>query len=250
MSARGRKMAAAMLALLLAWPAAVRADEPLAADLTRHLIAITTGFTGASVVLFGATAGKGEVIVTVRGPERAMTVRRKERFVGIWVNAATVAFDPTPSFYYIAASRPLPGLVDPEVAIANGLGLRNLRFEPESPTPRARVVEFAAAFIRAQQQRKLYPRATAKVHFLGERLFRTTIEFPAAVPTGTYQVETFLVRDHEIAAVKTIPLVVSKTGLGAAVYDFADRRPALYGAIAAAAAMVAGWLVSLPFRGA
>ena len=50
-------------------PAAARA-EGLVADLTSHLIAITTGFTGASVVLFGATDGPGNVIVAVRGPER------------------------------------------------------------------------------------------------------------------------------------------------------------------------------------
>ena len=61
--------------------------EGVVADLSSHLIAITTGFTGASVVLFGATDGRGDVIVVVRGPEREMTVWRKSRVAGIWVNA-------------------------------------------------------------------------------------------------------------------------------------------------------------------
>ena len=52
---------------LLCWGSAAPA-EGLVADLTSHLIAITTGFTGASVVLFGATDGPGDVIVAVRGP--------------------------------------------------------------------------------------------------------------------------------------------------------------------------------------
>ncbi|HEY1432673.1 MAG TPA: TIGR02186 family protein, partial [Stellaceae bacterium] len=43
---------------LLCWASVARA-EGLVADLTSHLIAITTGFTGASVVLFGATDGPG-----------------------------------------------------------------------------------------------------------------------------------------------------------------------------------------------
>ena len=34
--------------------------EPLVADLSNHLIAITTGFTGAQVLLFGATDGPGD----------------------------------------------------------------------------------------------------------------------------------------------------------------------------------------------
>jgi hypothetical protein len=50
-----------MLPLLIAGFGLVAASGParaqaLVADLTSHLVAITTGFTGTSVVLFGATA--------------------------------------------------------------------------------------------------------------------------------------------------------------------------------------------------
>src|SRR3982750_4544468 len=95
----------AALLLLLA-PATARADE-VVADLSSHLIAITTGFTGASVVLFGATEGRGDIITVVRGPEREMTVWRKGKVAGIWVNAEAVVFGNVPSFYAVAASRPV-----------------------------------------------------------------------------------------------------------------------------------------------
>ena len=72
--------------------------QALVADLTNHLIAITTGFTGASVVLFGATDGPGDVAVVVQGPDREMTVRRKRRIAGIWVNSREVMFANVPSF--------------------------------------------------------------------------------------------------------------------------------------------------------
>ena len=87
-----------------------------------------------------------------------------------------------------------------------------------------------------------------RVAFLGERLFRATIDFPANVPTGTYIVEVFLVRDRDVVSGQTTPLVVSKVGLDAAVSDFATRQAAAYGAIAVVTALVAGWLASLPFR--
>ena len=89
-----------------------------------------------------------------------------------------------------------------------------------------------------------------KVNFLGERLFRTTITFPANVPIGTYLVEVFLVRGKDVVSGQTTPLVVSKVGIDAAVFEFASREAALYGAIAVMTAVVAGWLASLPFRGA
>src|SRR6516164_11463525 len=90
--------------------------QGLVADLTSHLIAITTGFTGASVVLFGATDGPGDVIVAVRGPEREMTVRRKNRVAGIWVNTQQVTFSNLPSFYAVAASRPITDILSPGAA--------------------------------------------------------------------------------------------------------------------------------------
>ena len=49
--------------------------EGIIADLSSHLVAISSGFTGASVVLFGATEGGGDIIAVVRGPERAARFR-------------------------------------------------------------------------------------------------------------------------------------------------------------------------------
>jgi uncharacterized protein (TIGR02186 family) len=79
-------------------------------------------------------------------------------------------------------------------------------------------------------------------------LFRTTITFPANVPTGTYLVEILLVRDKDVVGGQTTPLIVSKVGVDAAVFDFARNRSLAYGAIAVIMAVMAGWLASLPFR--
>jgi uncharacterized protein (TIGR02186 family) len=220
------------------------------ADLTSHLIAITTGFTGASVVLFGATDGPGDVVVAVRGPEREMTVRRKNRIAGIWVNTQEVTFANVSSFYAVAASHPIEEILSSAVAAFYRLGVVNLKLEAETPAPSVVVDAFRAALERTQQQAGLFVSRMGKVDFLGERLFRTTIAFPANVPTGTYLVEVFLVRDKDVVSGQTTPLVVSKVGVDAAVFEFSGRQPGFYGAIAVLTAVVAGWLASLPFRGA
>jgi uncharacterized protein (TIGR02186 family) len=232
----------------LFWGWAARA-EGLVADLTSHLIAITTGFTGASVVLFGATDGPGDVIVAVRGPEREMTVRRKNRVAGIWVNTQQVTFSNLPSFYALAASRPMADILSPAAAAFYRLGIANLKLAASTPAPSVVVDAFRTALERTQQEAGLYVDRMGKVDFLGERLFRTTIKFPANVPTGTYLVEVFLVRDKDIVSGQTTPLVVSKVGVDAAVFEFSTRQPGFYGAIAVLTAVVAGWLASLPFRG-
>ncbi len=233
---------------LFGWGSGARA-EGLVADLTSHLIAITTGFTGASVVLFGATDGPGDVIVAVRGPEREMTVRRKSRVAGIWVNTEQVTFANLPSFYAVAASRPMAEILSPAAAAFYRLGIANLKLVAATPAPSVVVDAFRTALERTQQEAGLFVERMGKVDFLGERLFRTTITFPSNVPTGTYLVEVFLVRDKDIVSGQTTPLVVSKVGVDATVFEFSTRQPGFYGAIAVLTAVVAGWLASLRFRG-
>src|ERR1700731_2840004 len=187
-----------LLVLLLICRGSEARAEALVADLTSHLIAITTGFTGASVVLFGATDGPGDVIVAVRGPEREMTVRRKSRVAGIWVNTQQLTFDNLPSFYAVAASRPVSDILSPAAAAFYRLGIANLKLAASTPAPSVVVDAFRAALEHTQLAAGLYVERMGKVDFLGERLFRTTITFPSNVPTGTYLVEVFPVRDRDI----------------------------------------------------
>lgn len=61
--------AAALAGLLLGGTVAATVwAQQLVADLSSHLIAITTGFTGTEVVLFGTTDGAGDVAIVVTGP--------------------------------------------------------------------------------------------------------------------------------------------------------------------------------------
>jgi uncharacterized protein (TIGR02186 family) len=246
---RGLGSLGVLLVLLLICRGSAARAEALVADLTSHLIAITTGFTGASVVLFGATDGPGDVIVAVRGPDREMTVRRKSRVAGIWVNTQQVTFVNLPSFYAVAASRPIADILSPAAAAFYRLGIANLKLAASTPAPSVVVDAFRTALERTQQEAGLYVERISKVDFLGERLFRATITFPSNVPTGTYLIEVFLVRDKDIVSGQTTPLVVSRVGVDAAVFEFSTRQPGFYGAIAVLTAVVAGWLASLPFRG-
>ncbi len=220
--------------------------QALVADLTNHLIAITTGFTGTEVVLFGAIEGDGDVIVVVRGPENPVEVRRKERTAGIWLNRSDMTFADVPGFYSIAATRPIEQLARPEVLERNHIGVDHLGLEPIDPTDEVDV--FRQALIRNKQREGLFPTAAGTVTFVGSRLFRTTVTFPANVPTGSYQVSVFLMRNGQVQGAQTTPLLVSQLGLSADIVDFAYRRALLYGLIAVVVAVMAGWLGSVAFR--
>jgi len=236
-------------ALLLALPGAARAQQ-LVADLTSHLVAITTGFIGTSVVLFGAIEGGGDIVVVVRGPERETVVRRKSRVAGIWLNTRSVAFANVPSFYAVLANKPVDEIVPANLRQLHEIGMDNLKLNPAEKAKPGDITEFRAALIEEQQRGGLYDKQPGTVNFLGDKLFRASLDFPATVPTGTYLIQVFLVRKGDIVAAQTTPLIISQTGLEADINDFAQNRALLYGLVAVAMAAVAGWGATFLFRNA
>ena len=235
--------------LLLTLPAAAQAQQ-LVADLTSHLVAITTGFTGASVVLFGAIEGGGDIVVVVRGPERETVVRRKSRVAGIWLNTRSVAFGNVPSFYAVLSNNPVDDVVPVNLRQLHEIGIDNLKLNPAEKAKPADITEFRAALIEQQQRGGLYDKQPGAVNFLGDKLFRASLDFPATVPVGTYSIQVFLVRKGDIVAAQTTPLIISQTGLEADINDFAQNRSLLYGLVAVALAAMAGWGATFLFRNA
>jgi uncharacterized protein (TIGR02186 family) len=239
-----------LLALAFAMAALpARADQPLLADLTGHLIAITTGFTGTSVVLFGATDGPGDIVAIVRGPERDQVVWQKRHLGGMWINGPNVTFANVPSYYAVFSNRKLDDVVPLGAQAASQIGIANLRIDARDPRTRQdETARFRAALVDEQKRAHLFAEYPGSVAFLGDRLFRVTLDFPANVPTGNYLVEVLLVRNGKVVSGQTTPLVIAETGLGADVSDFAERNAALYGLAAIVGAALLGWLASLPFR--
>ena len=221
---------------------------PLIADLSQHLIKITTGFTGPDVLLFGATDGPGDVIVAVRGPEVWTVVRRKRRVAGIWVNRNEITFLDAPSFYAVAASKPLDELLEETALKRHELGSWAITPKPEREINDHIRIAYESALRRIRQAQQLYQLQTKKVRFLGAQLFRVDIAFPSTVPTGTYTVQVFLVRDGEVVTAQTTPLKVEKHGFDAEIFEFAHQHAPWYGLIAIILALAAGWLASVIFR--
>ena len=222
--------------------------SPLVADLSEDLIAITTGFTGAEVLLFGATEGVGDIIVVVRAPESQVVVRRKARVGGVWINADTLAFDKVPGFYYVAASQPLAELLPEPVLEREQIGAENLAVQPLTSASEDEITAFAAALIRNKQRVGLFNAQLGEIKLPGKRLFRTQVQFPSSVPTGVYTATVYLVDGGAIVARTETPLQVRKTGFEANVFEFANQHASFYGLIAIFIALAAGWFASIVFR--
>lgn len=247
-----RSVRAAALALAIATltflPTRMAVAQSVVADLSSREIAITTGFTGAELLLFGATEGFGDIVVTVSGPERPEIVRRKERVAGIWVNGASVTFRTAPAYYRVASSKPLERVTSFDERRRLRIGIDTLPIDTASSKPAGEVAKFKTALFRNKQRLGLYGDDVSPIRIMGGRLFRTTISFPANVPTGEYMATVYLFNEGKLVSRESTPLTVRKDGIEAKIYSFAHDHAAWYGAIAILLALMAGWLAGVIFR--
>jgi uncharacterized protein (TIGR02186 family) len=148
----------------------------------------------------------------------------------------------------VASTRPLDQAAALSVLDRHQIGIDHLGMKIGRKDQSAGDDDYRKALLRLKESSGLYARAPGVVSFVGRRLFRTEIDFPANVPTGIYTVEVYLMKNGEVASAQTTPLIISKIGVGAEVFDFAMHRTALYGLLAVLLAAVAGWLAAVSFK--
>lgn len=136
----------------------------LVVDLAHHLVAITTGFTGSDVLVFGATDGEGDVVVVIRGPENTEAVRRKGR-VRHLDEQRGFAFDNVPAYYAVAASVPFEDILPERVMKRHQIGVNNLRLIAPRDADPGEAEEFRAALIRSKQRAGLFTEEPSRILF-------------------------------------------------------------------------------------
>ncbi len=222
---------------------------PLVADLSEHLVAISTGFEGSNVLLFGSTDGTGDVVIIIRGPTETKKVLSKKKLGPIWVNTNEIIVENVPSFYRVVSIRPPKDFIPDQILKRYQIGLENLKFEfKDDEISEDKKREYKNAIIRLQMETGKYQEDKGNISLLANKLFRTELSFASNVPTGTYLVEVYLIRNNEVISAEIIPLSVSKIGIGAEIYDFAQKVSAAYGLFAIIIAIMAGLFAEAAFR--
>ncbi|MEL6685143.1 MAG: TIGR02186 family protein [Pseudomonadota bacterium] len=238
------------LLLMLAMPA--KAEE-IVLGLSRDEVSITATFEGSEILIFGAIKRDGPVqndgdlgvIVTVAGPDRPVTVRKKDRRFGIWVNTDAVEIDVAPTFYAVATNRPLEEILTFTEDLNTRVSTRRAIRSVGSNVDNAQA--FTNALIRIREQQGLYQTLPVGVSVMEEALFRTLIPLPANLTEGDYKAEIYLTRGREIVDLYVTTIPVKKVGLERWLYNLAHDNPFLYGLMSLSIAIAAGWGASAAF---
>ncbi|MFB2531216.1 TIGR02186 family protein [Paracoccus sp. p4-l81] len=267
---RGGLIIAALLALTLGGasaqtlgaiigpPAAPRPApaETVVAGLSRDAVAITADFTGSEILIYGAVKRETpvppgpplDVIVTLEAPSRGVTIRRKERSFGIWMNRDAVPVGAAPAFYAVASSAPLDHILSPQedathrITIARAIRAFGGPLKVDDTRP------FTEALLRIRDREGMYVLDQAGVTIVDQTLFRADIKLPSNLIEGMYKTRIFLLRDGMVIDAHSAAIEVHKVGLERWLYQLSRHQPLIYGLMSLAIAVLAGWAASAAFR--
>lgn len=229
------------------------------ADLSLDEVAITTDFNGQNLLLFGAVAAntdmqsasenENDIIVVFTGPVQPLASRRKERVSGIWINRETVNWKNAPSFYHILSSRPVADIASDQLQADLKIGYRHLGLRAAEPLADGQNVrDWQDALYRNMTGKGLWRTEEDAVKIMRNALFRASVDLPANIVPGDYQVRILNLRDGRLVSEDMREITVQKTGISAFIYRFAHDYAIFYGLFAVFFAVASGWLASAAFR--
>ena len=198
----------ALMAALAAPSAALGQEasnqETFQIGLSTDKIAITAGFEGTDLTVFGALdnadplvrrQGRYDIVVVLEGPPRDIVVRKRARFLGIWVNRASESFTDIPVSYSQASTRAMQDITDAATFANLSLGIAGLNLKPKFGQRRATLEPFTEALKSIKLQKGLYNARPGGVEFISANLFRATLALPVDVPVGRHSARAFLFRN-------------------------------------------------------
>ncbi len=237
-----------LFAVLLAGPLR---GESIVLGLSQDSVSITASFEGDDILIFGAVSrdapapldtGDLGVIITVAGPDQPLSIYRKARRLGIWVNTDKVEVNRAPSFYAVATSGPLDDVLGATEDLRNAISIpRVIRAVGATVDDRDSFIE---ALIRVRTDNQLFQMQEGAVDLEEDTLFRTSFRLPANLIEGDYLARIFLTRGGQVIDEHSTVIPVQKVGLERWLYNLAHVQPFLYGLLSLVIAIAAGWAAS------
>jgi uncharacterized protein (TIGR02186 family) len=249
----------AQLVCLLLINAAPAQAERLITSVSSSRVLISSSYSGAELVLFGAIerdassisrSGTYDIVVTVKGPAGPLVIREKSRQAGIWANSDQMKYTDLPGYLAILSSRAISEVTSPQLRERFQIGLmENVRPRGNNPAfAPVRQTVFHEALVRLKQEARLYQQLERGVVFLAPNLFRAAITLPATAPLGNYEAVATLYADGAPLATEKSDFEVVKTGFEARTAAAAFGWPFLYGSSTVLLALAFGWLANYVFR--
>jgi uncharacterized protein (TIGR02186 family) len=237
------------LCFLISGRVAIAADNSLVTGMQTEHVDITVNFTGQDTLIFGALAKKGDIIIKVNSPDMNMDLSHKRAIGPFWLDGGKLTVRKTPGLYYLLSSKPIDKIVSTEEEQKYGLHLRDALKHAEIDTSAAAGMgDWRSAFINLKKDAGLFRKIPDAVKLLEKRLFVATIQLPANIPLGTYQLDIYLAQNGHIISHQTRHLDVHQVKLEHWIANAVNLHSWLFGVSFTVFAMILGLTFGMALR--
>ena len=220
-------------------------ESDLVVQLDDPHIQIGSNFFGEELLIFGAfnnsDLSKSDIIIKVRGASKTISVRRKAKKYGIWMNSQNTVVDNVPSYYAIYSNRNIQRITDKDFLKENQIGLEYLEFKSNKKNNTSDIYR---EIIKKNKEGGIFTEKYTGVRIIGNKLFRASVQLPKDINEGSYEVSIYFFDDQKLVDRDISKVFVNKTLAGKYIYTQAKERPLLYGIICVVIAWIAGLLVA------
>ena len=245
----------AMTAVLWCLPSMAAAGAPISVHVNPERIAMGTTYNGVDVFVSGNMPQDTEILIRVVGKEKSEHFKKKGKALGVlWMNLATIAIDHAPAMLLLAPSDTIDKMRIEQPAAWQKLNLgfnalkRQIAIEPATEDKDVIFDEF----LKLKQHEGLYGIQENAVRYTAqgaESAFTATLHFPADLPQGKYEIQTYVIKDGRIIGQASSRIEAKMVGVPMFLSSLAFQHGLLYGILAVLVAIMAGLFTGYLFRG-
>mgnify|MGYP001397086766 CR=1 FL=1 len=218
-------------------------------DLSQDVIKIETNFDGKEIIIFGLLEDKHDTILAIRGPSKKLKIQKKDRYFGVWFNSKRVTYSNVPNIFFLASTNKIDEILPESMLIQENLSfdgiLRNKNYNQNFAFENDQDI-WIENFIRIKKEKLFFNQFEMKK--FKDKLFQTSVFFPATTVPGKYVVSIYHVRNKTITSKEDKTINIVKSGIGNDIYNFANNNAATYGFFTIVFAILSGLIAATLFR--
>jgi uncharacterized protein (TIGR02186 family) len=180
-----------------------------------------------------------------------VTLNRKGREAGIWLNVAQLTVSGAPKVYLLTSSKPLDELCPEDIQRGLGLGIGSLRGRITVACEKPLVGTEVDEFLKLKMQRGTYRTDTSLTLTpagKGRQNLFARLPVPATVAPGHYRVALYCFRNGGLVSQGASELNIRRVGLADSMATLAQKHAAAYGVLAIVVAMSVGIVMGIVFH--
>ena len=218
-------------------------------DLSQDEIKIETNFDGKEIIIFGLLENDHDTILAIRGPNKKLKIQKKDRYFGVWFNSKRITYSNVPNIFFLASTNKIDNILPESKLIQENLSfdgiLRNKNYNQNFAFENDQDI-WIQNFIRIKKEKLFFNQFEMKI--FKDKLFQTSVYFPATTSPGAYKVSVYHVRNKTIISKEDKIINIKKGGIGNDIYNFANNNSAAYGLFTIVFAILSGLIAATLFR--